>query len=189
MRARLVRPEFWADATVGKLPPRTRLTYIGLWNVADDSGYFEWRVDDIGAALFRFESARVRESRLEADMKRLLEAGRLHRLECAVHGLIPTLKEWRIQGGTVNERSRIEHEKCHVPTSTDKYRSVSLSESLSESVSPPLRGNGSNELGRKRAPTAEERTAELQTLYDDPATTPEKRELIGVQLRAAERVH
>jgi hypothetical protein len=142
MRARLVRPEFWSDATVGKLPPRARLTYIGLWNVADDAGYFEWRVDDIGAALFRFESARQREKHLEMDFERLIEAGRIQRLPCLNHGLIPTLKEWRIQGGTVNERCRKDHETCQVPTSTDKYRSVSplVSPSESASPSPPLRG-------------------------------------------------
>jgi hypothetical protein len=159
VRSRLVRPEFWSDATVGKLPARTRLTYIGLWNIADDAGYFEWRIDDIGAALFRFESAKQRERHLDADVERLIGAGRVQRLACGKHGLIPTLKEWRIQGGTLNERALREHEKCDVHTSTaelrrstDKYRSVSPSESLSESVSPspPLRGTGSIEPTNER---------------------------------------
>lgn len=39
MRARLVRPEFWADSKVARMSDSVRLFYVGLWCVADDCGY------------------------------------------------------------------------------------------------------------------------------------------------------
>lgn len=165
MRARLVRPGYWEDATIGKLPVRTRLTYIGLWGVADDAGFFEWKVDEIAAALFRFESSTTREKALTGDLERLVAAGRIRRFEDCNHGLIPTLVDHRIAGGNQNERikkahiarctdkyvpvppkvdnsvdsgdkSPSEREDVQVRTSTDKSRSESLSSSLSLSSSP-----------------------------------------------------
>lgn len=37
-RNRIIKPEFWADAKVGRLSLGARLLYIGMWNFADDYG-------------------------------------------------------------------------------------------------------------------------------------------------------
>ena len=40
MRIRTVKPEFWISESVGRLTRDSRLTFIGLWSVADDHGRF-----------------------------------------------------------------------------------------------------------------------------------------------------
>lgn len=38
MRSRVIRPEFWSDHELARLPHGARLTYIGLWTMADREG-------------------------------------------------------------------------------------------------------------------------------------------------------
>ena len=98
MRIRQVRPEFWSDEVVAALPDGARLFYIGLWNVADDAGWLEWRPTRIGALLYPYESAKRREVNIAAWALRLTDKGRLviHDCGCAV---IPTLpKHQRVAG-------------------------------------------------------------------------------------------
>jgi hypothetical protein len=98
VRIRQVRPEFWTDEVMAALAPAVRLFYIGLWNIADDAGWMEWRVSRIGAVLFPYESSKRRERDIAAWSDRLVEAGRLviHPCGCAV---IPTLsKHQRVTG-------------------------------------------------------------------------------------------
>jgi hypothetical protein len=98
MRIRQVRPEFWTDEVIAALPIPARFFYIGLWNVADDAGWMEWRVSRIGAVLFPYEPTRRRERDIGTWSAMLVEAGRLivHPCGCAV---IPTLpKHQRVTG-------------------------------------------------------------------------------------------
>lgn len=37
-RRRIIDPQFWNDAQMGRLPMAIRLFYIGLWNFSDDAG-------------------------------------------------------------------------------------------------------------------------------------------------------
>ena len=37
-RIRTIKPEFWEDETLAKLPVYARLLFIGTWNFADDNG-------------------------------------------------------------------------------------------------------------------------------------------------------
>lgn len=37
-RIRTIKPEFWEDEDIGKLPIPCRLFFIGCWNFADDYG-------------------------------------------------------------------------------------------------------------------------------------------------------
>ena len=37
-RNRIIKPEFWADAKIGRLSFGARLLYIAMWNFADDYG-------------------------------------------------------------------------------------------------------------------------------------------------------
>jgi hypothetical protein len=108
VRIRQVRPEFFSDAKVARLPVDVRLTYVGLWCVADDAGWLEWDVVDLGAQLFPHESIRVRERRLALAGEKLVEAGRMviHPCGCA---RIPTLEVHQKIGGNKAFTSRDRH--------------------------------------------------------------------------------
>lgn len=94
-----MRPEFWSDEIVAAMPDGARLFYIGLWNVADDAGWLEWRPSRIGALLYPYETAKRRETNIAAWSLRLVGKGRLVLHECGAHALIPTLpKHQRIAG-------------------------------------------------------------------------------------------
>ena len=98
MRIRQVRPEFWTDETMAGLPPAVRLFYIGLWNIADDAGWIEWREPRIGAVLFPYESSKRRHRDIRTWTDALVEAGRLVLYNCGC-AHVPTLsKHQRITG-------------------------------------------------------------------------------------------
>jgi 5-methylcytosine-specific restriction endonuclease McrA len=44
-RIRTIKPEFWTDETIVKLPFIARLLFIGMWNFSDDSGVIEFSPD------------------------------------------------------------------------------------------------------------------------------------------------
>jgi hypothetical protein len=46
MRRRMIDPAFWSDSKIIELSIPARLLYIGLWNYADDDGFF---LDDLPA--------------------------------------------------------------------------------------------------------------------------------------------
>lgn len=54
-RIRTIKPEFWEDDRVGQLSPLARLTFIGSWNLADDTGRLRWSPDYINASLFMYD--------------------------------------------------------------------------------------------------------------------------------------
>lgn len=142
MRTRLLKPEYWADSRMADLSDGTRLTYMGLWCLADDDGYFVWAVRDIAAELFRFQSVRKREPRIERDLDSLLVSDRIKRLACTVHGLIPSIPKYRIKGGNQSTHiHRVHTDTCLVRTGTDKSlsytSSLSVSDSLTGSVAAP----------------------------------------------------
>lgn len=116
MRIRQVRPEFFTDAVVSRLSADARLTYIGLWCVADDAGWMTWDVAQIAAQLYPYKSVHVRERMVERAGEALGEAGRLvhHPCGCA---FIPKLTDHQRIGGNKSFPSRDKHE---VHTSPDK---------------------------------------------------------------------
>lgn len=98
MRIRQVRPEFFTDPVMAKLSPAVRLTYIGLWCVADDAGWLRWDVPQIGALLYAFEPVKKREAHLEAARAELERTERLFLSDCGC-ARIPTLsKHQRVTG-------------------------------------------------------------------------------------------
>ena len=108
MRIRQIRPEFFADGRVSKLSVAARLTYIGLWCIADDDGWLVWNAEDIAAQLYPYESIRVRTRRLEAAGEALVGAGRMviHPCGCARIKTVPVHQ--RI-GGTKSYTARDRH--------------------------------------------------------------------------------
>lgn len=109
MRTRLIRPKFWADATVASLPVAARLTFAGLWGLADDDGYFEWEPSEIAAELYRYTAVKARERQVEAHLNALVEAGPVERLECGRHGRIDSMPNHRIQSGRHTFPTREQH--------------------------------------------------------------------------------
>lgn len=54
-RKRQIDPKFWLDYEVSQLSCLARLTYIGLWNIADDHGILEYKPEEIRAFVFPYE--------------------------------------------------------------------------------------------------------------------------------------
>ncbi len=52
LKTRMIRPEFWTDEKIVLLTPYARLLFIGLWQLADDDGRFEWAAGRIKLQLF-----------------------------------------------------------------------------------------------------------------------------------------
>lgn len=61
-RIRTIKPEFWEDEDVGKLPIPCRLLFIGCWNFADDYGVIKANAALLKSQIFPYdESLRVSE--------------------------------------------------------------------------------------------------------------------------------
>jgi hypothetical protein len=59
MRTRLLKPGFFTNEHLARLPLRARLLYAGLWCLADREGRLEDRPDRIAAAIFPYERVRI----------------------------------------------------------------------------------------------------------------------------------
>lgn len=55
MRIRTIKPAFWSNEKMARLPDRAKLLAIGLLNYADDEGYFWANPKMIRGALFPFD--------------------------------------------------------------------------------------------------------------------------------------
>ena len=61
-RIRTVKPEFWEDEKIGKLPIPCRLFFIGCWNFADDFGVIKSNAALLKSQIFPYdENLRVSE--------------------------------------------------------------------------------------------------------------------------------
>jgi hypothetical protein len=116
MRIRQVRPEFFTDPVVSSLSPATRLTYIGLWCVADDAGWLRFDVAHVGALLFPFMPVAKRQKAVATAGSDLVTARRLVLYDCGC-GHIPTMPKHQRSGGKPSFVARDEHFNRHV---TDK---------------------------------------------------------------------
>jgi len=121
MRIRQVRPEFFTDPTTSRLSVDVRLTYIGLWCVADDAGWLEFNAEHIAAMLYPYESIRVRTHRLEKSKAELEAAGRLVLHDCGC-AQIPTLEHHQKIGGTKSFTARDKHRSIHLRTNPPVVR-------------------------------------------------------------------
>ena len=60
-RIRTIKPEFWLDKKIRALSPWARLLYIGLWNLCDDEGRYDYDADVIKGQLFVTDKVDVAE--------------------------------------------------------------------------------------------------------------------------------
>ena len=116
MRIRQVRPEFFSDPVLGRLSPDTRLTYIGLWCIADDAGWLPWDVAHLAAIVYPYESVLVRERRMAKSAEALVQAGRVTVYPCGC-ALIPRLEDHQKIGGNKSFQYRDRH-TVHTRTNT-----------------------------------------------------------------------
>ena len=61
MRIRQVKPAYWSDEPLSRLSDGARLFYVGLWMLADDAGWLDWNVPEIGGELYRYRGKAARE--------------------------------------------------------------------------------------------------------------------------------
>ncbi len=74
-RIRSIKPEFWQDEKIAKLPHWNRLLYIGLWNLADDFGRLRGNNLLIRAQVFPYEH----DVDIEVGLKALENGGQIQR--------------------------------------------------------------------------------------------------------------
>jgi len=55
-RIRAIKPQFWIDEGLAEVCREARLLYIGLWNLCDDRGVFEYRAAKIRVQLFPYDT-------------------------------------------------------------------------------------------------------------------------------------
>lgn len=92
MRIRSIKPAFWTDKTMARLSVGARLFYVGLWNLADDAGWLEWDVEEMGAELFPYETPRRRERDMAKWAAELSSTDRIRIGTCG-HAVIPRFTE------------------------------------------------------------------------------------------------
>lgn len=56
-RIRTIKPAFWEDELLGVMPPVTRLTFIGLFSLADDEGRLRGNPVGVLRALFAYDES------------------------------------------------------------------------------------------------------------------------------------
>lgn len=73
-RIRTIKPQFFLDEDLGTICRDARLMFVGLWNLADDSGVFEWRPLKIKAQLFPYDEDITAET-IEGWLRQLVKIG------------------------------------------------------------------------------------------------------------------
>lgn len=125
MRIRQVKPAFWTDKDMSVLSYPARLYYIGLWCVADDAGWLEWDLDELGALLFPYESPARRRKHLVKWTDELVALAKVVPQECGRCAVIPSLdSHQKHAGGNRSYQYRDAHMRRHLSVSTDSSGQV-----------------------------------------------------------------
>lgn len=109
-----MKPEFWKDPEVSNLAPVTRLTYIGLWMLADDGGWFRLDVPTISLELYGWDSRARREKAVTAALNELRDAERITVYPCG-HAVIPTMTNHQRFAGETKRVYTVKREHEHCP--------------------------------------------------------------------------
>lgn len=93
-RMRTIKPEFWVDEDLTDHPRDVRLFYIGLWNLCDEWGVFEYRPKRIKARLFPFDDD-VTQQVIREWLDVLVNSGHVYVFdhESDSYGFIPSLMD------------------------------------------------------------------------------------------------
>lgn len=99
MRIRQIKPSFWSDTRLADLPAPVRLTYIGLWMIADDGGWFRWEPAQVANELYGYEPRHEREQAVVEQVGLLVGSGRVVIHDCG-HAQVPHLVDHQRVGDT-----------------------------------------------------------------------------------------
>lgn len=113
-----MKPAFWSDVAIAKLAPATRLFYIGTWCLADDAGWFDGDVSEIGHALYGYEPRAARERRVSTMLTELVDAGRIRDHGCG-HFDVPTMVSHQHLAGPSKQVQTVLNDhrrRCHPAT-------------------------------------------------------------------------
>jgi hypothetical protein len=114
MRIRQVKPEFFKDGLIAGLSPVARLSYIGLWMLADDAGWFRLDVPAIALEVFGYEPRARREKVVSRVLEELVAAGRVVPHKCG-HAQVPTLIHHQRFAGETKRVYTIKREHASCP--------------------------------------------------------------------------
>lgn len=173
MRIRQIKPSWWLDKPLRGLTADVREFYIGLWQLADDAGWFVWDVERVAAELYPYAGVSNRERNVALWAERLAQVSpaspHLVRYSCG-HAHVPKMAGHQRITGKQTVSVKEKHLGCR--------GAVSLSEPFSDAVSPgrePGRvGNGTERNGsgsagaRDAAPRSEFRDKVPRPLVAEP---------------------
>jgi hypothetical protein len=127
MKGRYIMREYWQDGDfMTQLDACGRELYIGLAMLADDTGWIEWHIRDIAAALYRYEPVAEREAKVKAQAKRLRATGRLIGGRCG-HAFLPKVAK-RPRKGVPDRSILTAHKDCpgSIPINSEQSDPISL---------------------------------------------------------------
>lgn len=129
MRARMIYPEFWDDAKMGRLSRDARLLYIATWGLCDDGGNFRCAPAYIRGQVFPYDDD-VTIAHVDRWLAELIETGRLvpyfHQEERFAN--IPTFLRWQ----KIPRPSKWRHPEPDAQMSLGDEHSLSPHEHVSE---------------------------------------------------------
>jgi chromosome condensin MukBEF MukE localization factor len=83
LRGRYLMREYWSDSDLFlRLTAEEREVYVGLWMLADDSGWLPRDIEAIGANLAQYVDREPRSKRIRAALDRLRAIGKVESLRC-----------------------------------------------------------------------------------------------------------
>jgi hypothetical protein len=115
-KSRLMVREYFQDFDfMTQHTAQEREFYMGLAQLADDSGWMAWSIPEVGASLYRFEDPKERAQSVAAMALRLQQAGRLKVFKCG-HASLPKVAARPRAGGRDyavqdQHRERCQHRK------------------------------------------------------------------------------
>jgi hypothetical protein len=81
MRIRTIKPDFWTDEKIGELSFATRLFFIALWNIADDSGNFANKPKQLKIQCLPYDTVDIAELLEELECMQLITKYSVNKLE------------------------------------------------------------------------------------------------------------
>ena len=126
MRARNIKPSFFANDVLAEIDPLGRLLFIGLWCLADREGRLEYRPKKIKAALFPYEEIDVPHLVSMLDTKKFIMRYNVDEMD-----LIKVINFEKHQTPHINETPSIlppspicRNQKKHLPRTNTKQTST-----------------------------------------------------------------
>jgi len=166
MRGRYLMREYWADADLFlRLSAEERELYVGLWMLADDSGWLPRDVPGIAGALLRYEDRGPREAKIRLALRRLGAMGKVSSLRCGCLHL-PAVTKYPRAGkkSTEHYQNHLQHQ-----TGSNGFEGIQIQHSnpdksdLNASPVPSRRTPTQSDNARERDEYDEEVAAKMAT--------------------------